>query len=265
MILKRITRCSITFIILLLSFPPYLSATSFLTETEAIDHSSRQGMLSLRIAKAYIMIGSDVNREEANKQRLESIALFEQQLMALMLYAPNDEIQASLIEIETFWNDYRSLIMDTPSKDRVADVLMESDVLLALCDRVLRQIEAYSLRQGWDGINFAGRQRILSQRIAALYMARAWGPDNEALNRQLDDSIQDFENGFQRLQLSAENTPNIDRQLRKIKTQWDFTKASFNLPDTTDYVPTMVSVTTESMLDKLNQLISDYVRILDTG
>ncbi len=98
--------------ICLLSLPVH----SFLNDAEAINKSGLQRMLSQRIAKGYLMIGLEVNPEEAIKQLDNSIALYEAQTLELMDYAPNREISKTLQLIASHWQTYRIMVLTQPEQ-----------------------------------------------------------------------------------------------------------------------------------------------------
>ena len=58
--------------------------TEGLTDAEAVNQAGRQRMLSQRITKAYLMIGADIKPALAQRQLDSSIALFEEQHLALL-------------------------------------------------------------------------------------------------------------------------------------------------------------------------------------
>ncbi len=113
-----------------------------------------------------------------------------------------------------------------------------------------------------EAINKAGRQRMLSQRIAKLYIASAWGIRDEAVSSGLDTAIIEFDGALKTLRQSALNSAEINKKLTKVQNQWDFTNAGFKISDQGQFVPNMVSVTTESILKKMNDLTYDYEQLM---
>ena len=165
-----------------------LPCWAVINDAEAMNLSGMQRMLSQRIAKSYLMIGSQIRPDVANQQLDQSLAKFESNYLALSEYAPSEEIRRELQVVEGLWHEYRNLVLETPDKTGAAEVLAQSDSLLAQCEKVVRLIEAHTGSRSAQLVNRSGRQRMLSQRIAKLYLAMSWHVPVAGLEQQLASS-----------------------------------------------------------------------------
>ncbi|KEI71606.1 type IV pili methyl-accepting chemotaxis transducer N-terminal domain-containing protein [Endozoicomonas elysicola] len=260
--LKQLFQKSIFLGFMLSLITTSIPALATINDAEAINKAGRQRMLSQRIAKSYIMIGSDVNPDVASKELDISIALFEQQFIELQDYAPNDNIKQSLNEVAAIWQDYRFKVLTRPSRNEALTVIAMSDQLLASSEAVVKAISEHVKHEAGNLVDVSGRQRMLSQRIAKLYIASAWGIRDEAVSSELDTAIIEFDGALKTLRQSALNSAEINKKLTKVQSQWDFTNAGFKISDQGQFVPNMVSVTTESILKKMNDLTYDYEQLM---
>ncbi|WP_254706973.1 type IV pili methyl-accepting chemotaxis transducer N-terminal domain-containing protein [Ralstonia pseudosolanacearum] len=73
-----------------------------------------------------------------------------------------------------------------------------------------------------SAINKAGRQRMLSQRIAKISMFRAWGIATPQMTQDLDAAIQEFAAAQAFLVSAPQNTAAIGSELQLAGTQWLF-------------------------------------------
>ena len=257
-ILRGLSFAPLFLVTCLLSLPVH----SFLNDAEAINKSGLQRMLSQRIAKGYLMIGLEVNPEEAIKQLDNSIALYEAQTLELMDYAPNREISKTLQLIASHWQSYRIMVLTQPEQANALKVIEDSDTLLKLNEKLVRQIEQYANHKAAHLINTAGRQRMLSQRIGKYYLAMAWKLPIPDLEARFNESVKEFEEGLDTLNASKLNNPQITAQLQKASSQWQFSKTGFKMNRLNQYVPTVISVTTESLLKKMNLITSEYEQLM---
>lgn len=239
--------------------PPALAA---IDDAEAMNLSGMQRMLSQRIAKSYLMIGAEVRSEQALQQLDQSVARFENNYQALAEYAPSAEIGAALEQVGESWQHYRELALSRPTREQAVLLLALSDQLLAQSESLAQLIEAHTGSAGARLVNRSGRQRMLSQRIAKLYLALSWRLPVEGLQQQLQQATGEFEAAQQELLGAEQNTPQIAAALQKVEAQWRFARAGFQLSADARYVPTVITTTTETLLWQMNELTSAYAAVM---
>lgn len=239
--------------------PPAWAA---IDDAEAMNLSGMQRMLSQRIAKSYLMIGAEVRSEQALQQLDQSVARFENNYQALAEYAPSAEIGAALEQVGESWQHYRELALSRPTREQAVLLLALSDQLLAHSEALVQLIEAHTGSAGARLVNRSGRQRMLSQRIAKLYLAISWRLPVEGLEQQLQQATGEFEAAQQELLGAEQNTPQIAAALQKVEAQWRFARAGFQLSADARYVPTVITTTTETLLWQMNELTSAYAAVM---
>lgn len=239
--------------------PPAWAA---IDDAEAMNLSGMQRMLSQRIAKSYLMIGAEVRSEQAMQQLDQSVARFENNYQALAEYAPSAEIGAALEQVGESWQHYRELALSRPTREQAVLLLALSDQLLAQSEALVQLIEAHTGSAGARLVNRSGRQRMLSQRIAKLYLALSWRLPVEGLEQQLQQATGEFEAAQQELLSAEQNTPQIAAALQKVEAQWRFARAGFQLSADARYVPTVITTTTETLLWQMNELTSAYAAVM---
>lgn len=245
-------------LIVLFSFPSHADIAN---NAEAINQAGKQRMLGQRIVKAYIMVGSDVKANKAQKELDESIALFEQHHLELMEYAPNKSIYDALNQVSEIWMPFRLKAVQEPQASIAEQLIIASDELFKASNNVVFLLEKYAQSNTAKLVNTSGKQRMLSQKIAKLYMAMAWKLNSENLKRDFEKTLQDYEAGLNQLNQAPENSAQIKKKLAKVNAQWQFSKAGFSQHESGRFVPTLISVTTDSMLKKMNELTLEYQKL----
>ena len=240
-----------------------ISGHAAISDAEAINRAGMQRMLGQRIARSYLMIGTDTRVEQAASQLDSSIASVEENTQLLEGYAPNDSIRKLLNSAIETWHQYRQLALSKPDAKHSIEVLRLSERFLAQSEALVQAIERHSGNQAARLVNRSGRQRMLSQRIAMLYLAMAWKLPDAQLHSQFDEAVAEFERGLDELRKAPQNTESVVRQLEQVTAQWRFARAGFDLAENSQYVPTVIVTTSDSLLRKMEQLTEDYKRLAD--
>lgn len=192
----------------------------------AINRAGRQRALSQRISKAYVQIGLGIEADEARRVLAGSMASFERSLQALYSFAPNSEIRETYDTLGALWQRAKPLLQAaTPSKQSAAQLLALDGQMLQTANLGTLQLQQTSTQPGAALVNVAGRQRMLSQRIAKWQFCKVWGVEPAQADQEVPRSRQEFLAAMSRLKDQARTEPQKD-SLRTAELQWVFFDAA---------------------------------------
>jgi hypothetical protein len=250
-----------TLLLTFISTPSYAGIDSL---SQAINESGRLRMLSQRMAKAYLLREMDIQPQKAQAQFDASISKFESNLTDLSSFTSNmnsPAIEISLTIIRKEWGQYKSILNTPMNIDAANNILGLSDRTLMACEELVQQLEKAAQRQSARWVNLSGRQRMLSQRIAKFYSAISLAGNSFEYGEGMLIAINEFELALNQLIASPDNTHFVNHKLRKVQTQWNFSKQGFKQLTKGASTPLVISMTTETILRQMNDITALYQEI----
>ena len=201
-------------------------APSSLDTTAAVELAGRQRALSQRMTKGYLMIGQGVSPDFGRTILDESRRQFEAQLGVLRAYQPNAMVGEALSSLEAQWKRYQVLLDAAPSRHGAEAMYDANEALMQSAHRTTLAYERVSGAPTDHLINLAGRQRMLSQRMAKFFFYRTWGIRDGAAEMELDNARAHFTAVFIQLRASPLASPAVRIKVEQLEREWEPYKAA---------------------------------------
>ncbi|MDZ4173283.1 MAG: type IV pili methyl-accepting chemotaxis transducer N-terminal domain-containing protein [Hydrogenophaga sp.] len=232
---------------------------------DAINKAGRQRMLSQRMGKAWLALVHKTQSANAQAVLDKSMALFDRQLVELKAYAPSTDIRDTYIQLEGAWSDYKTaLVGAAPGKPGAAAVLQADARVLALAHQGTLQYEAASGRPVGKLVNVAGRQRMLSQRMAKFYFAATLPVDAQTATTEIGKARTEFLSAMELLRNAPEATHRIRDELALADGQWFFFDQALQRMQSAGAAAKPLSdvfVTSENLLSVMDRVTGLYAAI----
>ncbi|MDQ3059646.1 MAG: type IV pili methyl-accepting chemotaxis transducer N-terminal domain-containing protein [Pseudomonadota bacterium] len=222
----------------------------------AINRAGRLRALSQRIAKAYTQLTLGVLPERSNDVLATAQRIAKANLTELGRAGFSGETAELLAVCIADAERLFALVGGAPAAGRLAEVNKAADQMLAGADRLTGGLEGRG-KSGAKIINIAGRQRMLSQRLAKSFMLLEAGQDSAGLRKQLDAARSEFVLALDALESAPVSTPAIKQDLMLARTQWMFYQSALDGKDK-PVARRDVATTSERILEVMDSLTGLY-------
>ncbi|MDP3230623.1 MAG: type IV pili methyl-accepting chemotaxis transducer N-terminal domain-containing protein [Acidovorax sp.] len=207
---------------------PWHAAHAQVTDlNDAINKAGRQRMLSQRVGKAWLALAHKADSPAARQVLQQSMALFDRQLVELKAYAPSPTIRDTYTRLEAAWSEHKTtLVGAAPSRDGASALLAADAKVLALAHQGTVQYEAASGKPVGHLVNVAGRQRMLSQRMAKFCLSALLPVDATTATTEIAKARTEFVAANAVLRDAPQATDRIRQELQLAEGQWVFFDAA---------------------------------------
>ncbi|HEV3008193.1 MAG TPA: type IV pili methyl-accepting chemotaxis transducer N-terminal domain-containing protein [Burkholderiales bacterium] len=187
-----------------------------------INKAGRQRMLGQRIVKSYVLLAAEAPARSARGELSAAIWSFDRQLGELGASADDDETRTALASSEREWQRFRALAMAPCTRVGVLALRSAGERLLQAAEQTTAAFAKRTASAAVSLVNLAGRQRMLSQRIAKNYVLLEENYDNAATRQELTQACVDFGRALGELRASPFNSGELRDELGGVAVSWRF-------------------------------------------
>ena len=178
-------------------------------------------MLSQRMVKAYLMLGQGIAADSARTILQESINQFESNLATLKTFQPTPTVRSTLVDMESAWKKYKPLLAAAPSQANAVKLYDVNEALQGAAHLVTVAYEEVTLAPIDHLIGIAGRQRMLSQRMAKFYFYRTWGLYDEPAYVEMHLTRAHFTAVLIQIENSPLASAQVKADVAQIRREWE--------------------------------------------
>ncbi len=224
---------------------------------DAINKAGQQRMITQRMLKDYVLIGMNNIYGDPKKDLPEMVKLFDTNLNELKSFIKDKSSLDSLNEVSTLWIPIKKTLENAPSKDKVAKLQEDLETLLNAANKSTGLITKSSGKASSEIINTAGKQRMLSQRMASLYMLKVWDIADPKFEEKLTKAMEEFSQAHEILLVAKLNTDEINALLEKTGMAFMFFEMTQE-SNSKRYVPSLINKSATKILTNMNTVTELY-------
>ena len=150
-----------------------------------------------------------------------------------------------------------ALLVQPPTRESVMAVAAQADKMMLAADAATVALEKHAKVGAAQLVSTAGRQRMLSQRMAKNYSLAAAGWDSTEVRGKMVSDAGEFKQGMAALAAAPLSTPGIRDELALGESQWVFFEAALQRKSDARGLET-VATTSERLLEVMDRLTDLY-------
>jgi len=225
----------------------------------AVDVAGKQRMFTQRMFKDYTMIGMNNSYGKPDEDLKKIIDDFENHLKSLHDYSKSKEIRESASSVKKLWLPIKKVLIATPDREKVGVLQEDLEKLLKESNHLTELFAKATGESSGEIINISGRQRMLSQRMAGLYMLKVWKVNDEKFKEKMDASMDLFRESLKKLKKSKLNTDEINKLLIEVEKSFMF----FEMMNKSSkaFIPALIYKKSNDILKNMNSVTKLYVSV----
>jgi len=225
-----------------------------------VNIAGKQRMLSQRIAKDYLYNGAGVAKDKSSKELKRSLQEFKRGIDILNKSINDDEIKNLIAFVKMSMDELDALIKKPFNINNAQLVLDLSESMLEGSQYIVSSLKDKYKLNSVKVVDRAGKQRMLSQRIAKYYIAYQLGIKDKNTIEQTRLAVKQFDDNNKFLLKYKDNTPAINKELNEVNRLWKIVH-KFYLNIQKGGLPIIVYNTTNDITKKMDDITRMYVQL----
>lgn len=170
-------------------------------------------MQANRILKDYALVGMGVTYNNPAKDLQENLDAIEKEIKDLEGHKVNAKLTEEISEIDHSWHAIKPEFEKTPDKTKMHDLRILIEKFTARCEEIAEDISRDTGIKGEHDVVLVAELGMESQRLAALYLMKAWDVANPNYEEEVKEAVDQTEKIYHELLEANEEV--VSQEIKK--------------------------------------------------
>lgn len=213
-------------------------------------------MYSQRILKDYALIGMKVTYHDPAADLIKNTKVIDQYITNLKSRHLKKTLDDEIHELENLWKKVKPKLLANPTQKHMAQLRKEVEIFSRRCEKLAEDLAEDSKIEGEHNMVLIAELGMESQRLAALYMMKAWDVADDNYYKEVQKIVNEYENIYHELMKENEKfiSPEIKTKLKATKKYFqvfEFMAAS----ESGRFVPTMAEKNASKIFHEIRKIL----------
>ncbi|WP_446008332.1 hypothetical protein [Candidatus Electrothrix sp.] len=221
-------------------------------------------MQANRILKDYTLIGMGVDYHDPAKDLKENLEDMDKEINDLKGHKLNDKLSSEIVDIENFWYEIKPEFKKKPDKTKMHDLRVMVEKFTTRCEEVAENISEETGIKGEHDVVLVAELGMESQRLAALYLMKAWGVADSDYETELKQVVDQTEKIYKELLEADEKfvSKEIKEKLRNIEKEFIVFSVMAN-SDTGRFMPSAAEKMASKIFKELRSILDMEQKLVE--
>ena len=221
-------------------------------------------MYSQRILKDYALVGMGVTYHDPKKDLDANIKTVDQYFGTLKSHKLNDKLMAEVTEVEKSWSALKPEFEKAPDKTKMSELRKKVEAYTVRCEQVAEDLAKDTGIKGEHDVVLVAELGLESQRMAALYLMKAWGVADANYEQEVTQVTDETEKIYQELLAADEKLVSKEIKEKLKGTENDFIAFSVLTKSTSGrFMPMQAEKSASNIFDALRDILKMEEKLVE--
>ncbi len=219
---------------------------------------------SQRILKDYALVGMGVTYHDPKKDLQANIQTIDKYFKDIESHKLDEKLMAEVIEVENAWKAIRPEFEQNPDKQKMSGLRKKVETYTVRCEQVAEDLAKDTGIKGEHDVVLVAELGMESQRLASLYLMKAWGVADSNYDEEVTQTVDETEKIYQELLAADEKLVSKEIKDKLKATENDFIAFSVIAKSKSGrFMPTQAEQSADKIFTALREILTMEQKLVE--